>query len=300
MDSIINSTYKELEIIGVDDGSTDCSPEILEQYASIDNRITIIHQDNQGVSVARNKGLESAVGEYVCFIDSDDWIHEQFFTYLHRAITENAADIALCDFKRCDESYLFPQPKYDCENLSIYNLMTNQNYKNFVNKLFRHTVISNEHFMSGKVIEDAIYIIDILTKNPNVRIVKVNCTLYAYFQRSGSLVSGISVDLVRHLADYTMQKLVNLEDENLKGILAEDVIKRMLYVRYYYLLKKERIAAAECNEVIRSMLTLLSHRKVKYVVLYLIPELYRQFRLRNDPSMKTFEKNVKSSAHHCL
>lgn len=254
LDSIINSTYKELEIIGVDDGSTDCSPEILEQYASIDNRITIIHQDNQGVSVARNKGLESAVGEYVCFIDSDDWIHEQFFTYLHRAITENAADIALCDFKRCDESYLFPQPKYDCENLSIYNLMTNQNYKNFVNKLFRHTVISNEHFMSGKVIEDAIYIIDILTKNPNVRIVKVNCTLYAYFQRSGSLVSGISVDLVRHLADYTMQKLVNLEDENLKGILAEDVIKRMLYVRYYYLLKKERIAAAECNEVIRSML----------------------------------------------
>ena len=115
LDSIINSTYKELEIICVDDGSTDCSAEILEQYASIDNRITIIHQDNQGVSVARNKGLESAVGEYVCFIDSDDWIHEQFFTYLHRAITENVADIALCDFKRCDESYFFPKPKYNCE-----------------------------------------------------------------------------------------------------------------------------------------------------------------------------------------
>lgn len=103
--------------------------------------------------------------------------------------------------------------------------------------------------------------------------------------------------MVRHLADYTMQKLVSLEDQNLKGVLAEDVIKRMLYVRYYYLLKKKRIAAAECNEVIRSMLTLLSHRKVKYIVLYLIPELYRQFRLRNDPSMKTFEKNVKSSDH---
>ena len=83
LDSIINSTYKELEIIGVDDGSTDCSPEILEQYASIDNRITIIHQDNQGVSVARNKGLESAVGEYVCFIDSDDWIHEQVFLHIY-------------------------------------------------------------------------------------------------------------------------------------------------------------------------------------------------------------------------
>lgn len=147
LDSIINSTYKELEIICVDDGSTDCSAEILEQYASIDNRITIIHQDNQGVSVARNKGLESAVGEYVCFIDSDDWIHEQFFTYLHRAITENVADIALCDFKRCDESYFFPKPKYNCENLSIYNLMTNQNYKNFVNKLFRHMIDYRKHVM---------------------------------------------------------------------------------------------------------------------------------------------------------
>ena len=159
-------------------------------------------------------------------------------------------------------------------------------------------IIIPEHYNGSWGDYSQIQMVNALIKN--ARIVKVNCTLYAYFQRSGSLVSGISVDLVRHLADYTMQKLVNLEDENLKGILAEDVIKRMLYVRYYYLLKKERIAAAECNEVIRSMLTLLSHRKVKYVVLYLIPELYRQFRLRNDPSMKTFEKNVKSSAHHCL
>lgn len=192
IESISRQSYEMLEIILVDDGSTDQSLEICEDMSEKDSRIKIIHQNNGGVSRARNTGLKKA------------------------------------------------------------------------------------------------------------RIVKVNCTLYAYFQRSGSLVSGISVDLVRHLADYTMQKLVSLEDKNLKGIFAEDVIKRMLYVRYYYLLKKERIAAAECNEVIRSMLTLLSHRKVKYVVLYLIPELYRQFRLRNDPSMKIFEKNVKSSDYQCL
>lgn len=300
LDSIINSKYKKLEIICVNDGSTDRSAEILERYASIDNRIKIIYQDNQGVSAARNKGLEIAMGEYVCFIDSDDWIHKQFFAYLLKAITENTADIALCNFKRCDKPYSFFQAEYECEDLSIYDLMTNQNYKNFVNKLFRHTVISNERFMPGKVIEDAIYIIDILTKNPNIKIVKVNCTLYAYFQRSSSLVSGISVDLVKHLADYTMQKLISLDDQKLKGVLAEDVIKRMLYVRYYYLLKKERISVIECNKVIRSMLTLLRHRKVEYIVLYLVPELYRQFRLRNDPSMKEFEKNVKSSNYHCL
>ena len=177
INSIINQTYTFWELILIDDGSKDNSGNICNQYVQKDSRIHVIHQQNHGVSYARKVGVEASIGEWICFIDSDDWIHEQFFTYLHRAITENAADIALCDFKRCDESYLFPQPKYDCENLSIYNLMTNQNYKNFVNKLFRHTVISNEHFMSGKVIEDAIYIIDILTKNPNVRIVKVNCTL---------------------------------------------------------------------------------------------------------------------------
>lgn len=74
LDSIINQTYKNLEIICVDDGSTDGSLKILEEYSSKDSRIKIINQQNQGVSAARNVGIDNATGDYVSFVDPDDWV----------------------------------------------------------------------------------------------------------------------------------------------------------------------------------------------------------------------------------
>ena len=74
LDSLVNQTYRDIEIICVNDGSTDNSPDILKAYAERDSRILVIHQENLGLSGARNKGLESARGEWVMFVDSDDWI----------------------------------------------------------------------------------------------------------------------------------------------------------------------------------------------------------------------------------
>ena len=74
LDSLVNQTYRDIEIICVNDGSTDNSLDILKAYAERDSRILVIHQENQGLSDARNKGLENARGEWVMFVDSDDWI----------------------------------------------------------------------------------------------------------------------------------------------------------------------------------------------------------------------------------
>ena len=79
LDSVINQTYKNLEIILVDDGSTDNSGKICDEYAKNDKRIIVIHKENGGVSVARNIGLDICTGDYVNFIDSDDWIDLKFF-----------------------------------------------------------------------------------------------------------------------------------------------------------------------------------------------------------------------------
>ena len=83
LNSLINQTLKDIEIICVDDGSTDSSPSILEEFRNKDERIKVIRQENSGVSVARNNGLAIAQGEYVGFVDSDDWVDADFFEKLY-------------------------------------------------------------------------------------------------------------------------------------------------------------------------------------------------------------------------
>ena len=100
LESLVSQTLKEIEIICVNDGSTDSSLQILEQYAQKDSRIVIYNQENSGLSVARNTGLEHASGEYIGFVDSDDWVDLDFYEKLYNSAKNNNADIAVADFIR--------------------------------------------------------------------------------------------------------------------------------------------------------------------------------------------------------
>ncbi len=100
LNSIINQTFKDLEIICVNDGSTDRSPEILNHFAGKDKRIKIITQLNSGLSRSRNKGLAIASGKYAGFIDADDWVDLDFFEKLYNTAEKYNADIAVCGIKR--------------------------------------------------------------------------------------------------------------------------------------------------------------------------------------------------------
>ena len=88
LQSIINNTYKNIEIICINDGSTDRSLNILNVYAAQDNRIILVNQHNRGISAARNAGLNIATGEYISFIDSDDWIHPDYFKLLMQPVLD--------------------------------------------------------------------------------------------------------------------------------------------------------------------------------------------------------------------
>ena len=98
LDSLINQTLSDIDIICINDGSKDSSLQILEQYAQKDSRIVIYNQENSGLSVARNTGLEHASGEYIGFVDSDDWVDLDFYEKLYNSAKNNNADIAVSDF----------------------------------------------------------------------------------------------------------------------------------------------------------------------------------------------------------
>lgn len=106
LESILNQSYQNLEIITVNDGSTDNSLEILQEYAKLENQIKIIDQDNQGLSGARNTGIKKATGDYITFIDSDDYVEPLMIDHMMDAIKDTKSDIACCSFRE-----VFPDGK---------------------------------------------------------------------------------------------------------------------------------------------------------------------------------------------
>lgn len=95
--SVIRQSYNNLEVILIDDGSTDGSAKIYEEFRLKDKRIKILKQDNAGVAKARNNGVEAATGEYICFVDSDDWVEPDYCTVLYNLLKEENADIAIIE-----------------------------------------------------------------------------------------------------------------------------------------------------------------------------------------------------------
>ena len=98
--SVLTQSYRDLEILIIDDGSTDDSGDICNHYAAEDNRIKVIHSENCGVSAARNIGLSMAHGEYIAFIDGDDWINQYYFELLHNALENTNCEIAMCHYRK--------------------------------------------------------------------------------------------------------------------------------------------------------------------------------------------------------
>ena len=103
IESIFNQTYKDLEIILVDDGSTDNSGKLCDKYTKEDTRCIVIHQSNKGVSEARNTGLNHATGEYISFIDGDDYLHPQMFEILYEALQKGDYDFSMVTFKQVEK-----------------------------------------------------------------------------------------------------------------------------------------------------------------------------------------------------
>ena len=189
--SIVNQTYRNLEIILVDDGSPDNCPEICDVWARKDERIRVIHQNNQGGGAARNIGLNIATGSLIAFIDSDDYIAPDMYTHLS-SLLEQGADIAECGYINVYDDYaLLECESGDSCTYSAQQAMEEHIHDHYFrqlvwNKLYRRKVIGDIHFPEGMRIDDEFWTYRVIANAK--KLVRTSCKMYAYRQQMGSVM----------------------------------------------------------------------------------------------------------------
>lgn len=241
IESILKQTYKNIEIILVDDGSLDNCGKICDYYKQMDKRIKVIHKNNGGLSEARNYGIREARGDYLLFVDSDDFIAENICEILINNINKYSADMAICNFyyvfenKKAIKNEM--SSKKDVQVLEKENIIREYflNYSVDLNvawnKLYKKDIFKGKNailFPVGKLHEDT-YIMYKIYYNLN-RLVRINKPLYYYRQRNDSIISSFSIknveDIMGYIKDYYIfSKNV---DEDLRQMIQIECIKQYI------------------------------------------------------------------------
>ena len=197
--SIIRQTNKNIEIILVDDGSTDNSGVICDKWADIDERIKVIHKKNGGLSDARNEGLRVAKGEYIVFVDSDDFINENLVRYCLEIIKKEDADIVTFEYQMVEENcntWVEEEENGSVESITGQGLLCEilKNKEGYVvawNKFYKRNIWNELRFPFEKIHEDEFVIADVMLAAKKV--VVSNQKLYYYRQRKGSIMSSRTI-----------------------------------------------------------------------------------------------------------
>lgn len=219
--SIQNQTYKSLEIILVDDGSPDSCPELCDRFAEVDERIKVIHKVNGGLSDARNTGINVATGDYITFVDSDDFLLEDMIETLYCLSEKYNADFVMCKKMDCGDDDILGTivPPSDSSNIKVFEgrekmaayLKTNQIETTAWKKLYKRYLLDDLRFPKGKLHEDAFTtykLVDIANK-----IVVTNKVGYVYRNNPQSIMnSGFSLKRL-HSIEAKQEQLKFIEEK---------------------------------------------------------------------------------------
>ena len=190
VESIVNQTYKNLEIILVDDGSPDNCPKMCDEWAKKDKRIKVIHKENGGLSDARNTGIDIAKGEYITFIDSDDYIEYNYVDFLYKNLDENKADISMGkQYVRYPEKVIntgsgkvYIVNPHDCFDKLLYG----EDFDvSATIKLYKKELFKTIRFPKGRIYEDAATTYKLIDKSK--KIVLNSMPIYNYMIRRDSI-----------------------------------------------------------------------------------------------------------------
>lgn len=234
--SIVNQTYRNLEIILVDDGSPDQCPDMCDRWAEKDSRIKVIHKENGGLSDARNAGLKVATGEYVTFVDSDDWVKENFIQTLYETMIREQSDVVECGVELVDEDGVVMRTRacrQDCITIERVEalrrlVLEDSVYQTVWNKLYRANVIAGIFFEVGKYHEDDFWTYQVLEGIKRMTVLAE--PMYCYLQRQQSIMgNGYSLKRLDGLEArvHRMKKLA--EEPALKNVVESRIWSDFLY-----------------------------------------------------------------------
>lgn len=299
IDSIIAQTYKNIEIILVDDGSPDCSGEICDEYAKKDERIKVIHKKNGGLSDARNKGISEATGEYIAFIDSDDYVEPCYLEKLYHAIRKTDIKIAQCNIQKVDESDISIEIigdtiKSEKDGKTMIKELYDNKWENTVvwNKLYLKQLFDYIRFPVGKLHEDEYITYKVLYDVEKISIIPES--LYFYRQRKESII-GKTFSLNRlDILEALEERLTYFQQKNEKELyyltlqfylqkIRESYLKVRLFIEESNLVQKELKKKYKKNylKVIKTKEITFS-RKMKGSLFYFIPDLWYAMKKREE------------------
>lgn len=272
--SVISQTYQNLEIILVDDGSPDECPEMCDKWAQCDNRIIVIHKENGGASSARNVGLDIAQGEYIGFVDSDDYLDQDMFTQMYKAIQESGLKMSCCSsYRFCDSDknvFADTTNQYEVEYLdvekAVESIFSFEIGTAFWSRLLHNSVLEGIRFPEGEINEEYPLLIPVTVKAGGTAFVKNK--LYYYRDRVDSVTGNL------HKSIKTLQcvkKNLEIMNKQLSEYGLKSVNQFPLFVSqnsYNILLsiiKNHNKIEGELKELYKSYLELIKENKKAFL-----------------------------------
>lgn len=210
LDALVNQTLQEIEILCVDDGSTDSAPQIIDEYASkYPDKVKAFHKQNGGEFTTRNYGLERATGEYVTFVDTDDYVELDWAEKLYKAAKENDADIAVCGFERIDldTGKVVSKNMIDFGN-TVKEVNNKDDFMLFINpapwnKIYKLDIVKDQRFLNFRGFNDMIFLTTSFTKAKKIAFIPD--VLYHYYLRYDSQIHNVNRQDVENFKKYLLE-----------------------------------------------------------------------------------------------
>lgn len=305
LDTILSQSFTDFELILVDDGSPDRCSIICDEYKAKDERIQVIHQKNAKLSAARNAGIDAAQGEWLAFVDSDDWIHKDYLKILLSGVIDDT-DLVICGcqitskVKETDEDYSGTQFR----SVTMDDIYKNQYSRNQVwGKLYRRSAVGELRYIPGtEPIEDKCFNELFFRRDVLYRI--TDARLYYYYMRADSATHRSRGWNTLNAVQIFSSQLGKVNDKEKRERIIKRCFKCVVAVRYNEMFSLDYVdIKKKSTELIKQLAVYLPElNRQDRLIMWMFstfPFMYRSWRILGDPSLLRYERDKKKARNKC-